>query len=226
MTTKHVVADDLLGKLSRKQWELQRRVQEGTLSAEKVLSELQRLIEGQMLSAFGFEAWPMTLSHFKHRVDPGAFKLNDVFCYKNGFRTGGSDIPAKLERLELTKGRIDRGEIVEVQLLRIDQPCSLLAALDYIESAGYQVAHAWEFAAFVQSSIVTKGIHPIQICCLGTFLAEGKEPECLSIGGMTLQHDNPNEWSLGFHPISESLFCPRWKEVYILVRTAKDEKKS
>lgn len=47
MTTKHVVADDVFGTIAKRQWELNRRVLEGTLDPEWVASELQRVIEGQ-----------------------------------------------------------------------------------------------------------------------------------------------------------------------------------
>jgi hypothetical protein len=46
MTTKHVVADDILGKISRKVWELNRRVLEGSIDPERVLFMLQETIEG------------------------------------------------------------------------------------------------------------------------------------------------------------------------------------
>lgn len=45
--TKQVVTDEQLGKLSRKQNDLFRRVREGTLSVAEVLAALQRIIEGQ-----------------------------------------------------------------------------------------------------------------------------------------------------------------------------------
>ncbi len=51
MTTKHVVADDQLGRLARKQHELTRRVLEGTLEPERVLQSLQGIIEGRSISA-------------------------------------------------------------------------------------------------------------------------------------------------------------------------------
>lgn len=45
--TKQVVTDEQLGKLSRKQNDLFRRVREGTLPVADVLAALQRIIEGQ-----------------------------------------------------------------------------------------------------------------------------------------------------------------------------------
>jgi hypothetical protein len=46
MTTKHVVADDVLGRISRKVWELTRRVLEGSADPERVLAILQPAFEG------------------------------------------------------------------------------------------------------------------------------------------------------------------------------------
>ena len=45
MTTKQAVTDDELGKLARKQWELFRRVKEGTLDLGRVEEALQGIIE-------------------------------------------------------------------------------------------------------------------------------------------------------------------------------------
>jgi hypothetical protein len=50
MTAKHLVADEILGRLSRKQWELTRRTLEGTLDIDQVLRGLQNLIEGQLVN--------------------------------------------------------------------------------------------------------------------------------------------------------------------------------
>lgn len=47
MTTKHVVADDVFGTIAKRQWELNRRVLEGTLDPAWVASELQRVVEGR-----------------------------------------------------------------------------------------------------------------------------------------------------------------------------------
>ncbi|MEK7139169.1 MAG: hypothetical protein AAB817_00530 [Patescibacteria group bacterium] len=46
MTTQHVVADDALGQISRKVWELMRRVLEGSVDPERTLALLQPALEG------------------------------------------------------------------------------------------------------------------------------------------------------------------------------------
>ena len=46
MTRKHVVADGVLGKVSRKVWELNRRILEGTIDPKRTLWILQKAIEG------------------------------------------------------------------------------------------------------------------------------------------------------------------------------------
>lgn len=45
MTTKHVVADDVLGKVSRRIWELIRRVLEGSVNPDRVRALLQLALE-------------------------------------------------------------------------------------------------------------------------------------------------------------------------------------
>jgi len=44
--TTHVVSDDLLGKINRRWWEVQRRVMEGTIDSDLVAHNLQATIEG------------------------------------------------------------------------------------------------------------------------------------------------------------------------------------
>ncbi len=46
MTAKHVVADDLYGKFSKRIWELDRRVLEGTIPIEDALDVVQRIFDG------------------------------------------------------------------------------------------------------------------------------------------------------------------------------------
>ena len=46
MTTKHVVADDQLGQIARRWWEVNRRLMEGTLNPTLVAHNLQVTIEG------------------------------------------------------------------------------------------------------------------------------------------------------------------------------------
>ncbi|MEK7139607.1 MAG: hypothetical protein AAB817_02810 [Patescibacteria group bacterium] len=46
MTTKHVVADDLLGQISRKVWELLRRILEGSVDPVRTMAIMQLAFEG------------------------------------------------------------------------------------------------------------------------------------------------------------------------------------
>lgn len=46
MTTRHVVADDILGKITRKVWELFRRILEGTIDHERTSAMLQLTLQG------------------------------------------------------------------------------------------------------------------------------------------------------------------------------------
>lgn len=58
MTTRVVVTDDKLGQVATKQWELFRRVKEGTLDPEWVAAELQRIIEEKIRDLAGLlAAW-------------------------------------------------------------------------------------------------------------------------------------------------------------------------
>src|SRR3989344_693600 len=48
MTTKHVVANDGLGKITKRWWEVLRRVMEGTLEPDAVATALQKIAEGTL----------------------------------------------------------------------------------------------------------------------------------------------------------------------------------
>jgi hypothetical protein len=46
MTTKHVVADEVLGKIAKRFWELMRRIMEGSVNPDRALNLLQLSLEG------------------------------------------------------------------------------------------------------------------------------------------------------------------------------------
>ncbi len=48
MTTRHVVANDALGKITKRWWEVLRRVMEGTLDPDVVATALQKIAEGTL----------------------------------------------------------------------------------------------------------------------------------------------------------------------------------
>lgn len=50
MTTKHVVSDDQLGTIARREWEVRRRLMEGTLDPILVARGLQQIAEGRGVS--------------------------------------------------------------------------------------------------------------------------------------------------------------------------------
>lgn len=61
MTTNYLVTDEQLGRLARKEWELFRRVKEGTLHPEMVLDGLQDLIENN-------SSGPVIQNPYLHRI--------------------------------------------------------------------------------------------------------------------------------------------------------------
>ena len=73
MTTKHVVADDVLGKISRKVWELYRRVFEGSVDLGRVLFFLQEAIEGAPKSRQEESSW-------------GTYLLENLWSWDNAHR--------------------------------------------------------------------------------------------------------------------------------------------
>ncbi|MEK7090730.1 MAG: hypothetical protein AAB930_04050, partial [Patescibacteria group bacterium] len=49
--TTHIVADDTLGKISRRMWEVQRRLLEGTLDPSFVAGNLQSIVEAKEVTS-------------------------------------------------------------------------------------------------------------------------------------------------------------------------------
>lgn len=92
--TKHVVADDTLGQISRKFWEIQRRILEGSLDSAKTIFNLQMIIEDKDVittslgnapqDEAGFKNWWTNFyqKYFNLKVDLSAVKIPD---YQEGF---------------------------------------------------------------------------------------------------------------------------------------------
>jgi hypothetical protein len=108
MTTKHVVTDEQLGQLARRQADLFRRVREGTLSVQGVMSDLQRIIEGgsTMVDCDAVPFIPLGLEirpedqlpgHVHGQVDATKLGLYLSEEQKNGSAIQGHDLRKELE---------------------------------------------------------------------------------------------------------------------------------
>ncbi len=103
MTTKHVVADDVFGQIARRQWELQRRVLEGTLDLEFVLSGLQSIIEERNFN----EAFTITVNYdlsLQEMIATGKYDLVNCNITQNHFPlTGNGKIELLLDLVHFGK---------------------------------------------------------------------------------------------------------------------------
>ncbi|RJR31487.1 hypothetical protein C4569_02020 [Candidatus Parcubacteria bacterium] len=72
MTTKHVVADDVLGTITRRLWEVLRRVMEGTLNPDAVATALQKIAEGTLPTEMTIAGRTYEIVDFLQKEDKGS----------------------------------------------------------------------------------------------------------------------------------------------------------
>jgi hypothetical protein len=77
--SKHIVADDEFGKVSRKMWEISRRVLEGTLNLKLVLLHLQKVIDKSQVQ-------PVRVSKFR------AVRGSTTYLVRNWFGDEDADL--------------------------------------------------------------------------------------------------------------------------------------
>lgn len=151
MTTKHVVADDIFGSINRKEWELNRRVLEGTLDAKTVLSRLQSIIED---SPYGFPI--ENQRHFKlsdkvYDVTLPAKTFKSVYDYARTSRYfSRNDID------QFSQPRISNALKAKVRLGQVTQEMSVNLLRYELGLAGIKPASTWELVAFIGQSAVTR----------------------------------------------------------------------
>ena len=152
MTTK-IVADDLLGKVAIKQWELYRRVKEGSLDVHSVLRALQGIIENEV-EQFGIEKLDWTVSSKIHEilVEEGVDFQESVqqasYVWNHGRREG---FPFELKGTVKKRKHKNRFRLAELH-----QEVELGVVKTYAQLAGFDLATAWELLSFVRQSTVTR----------------------------------------------------------------------
>jgi hypothetical protein len=169
MTAKPAVADDMLGKIARKQWELFRRVKEGTVEPETVLTALQGLIENQA-DLLGIERLNWRISAEVHEVtvresDDFVSRVIEVgYLWRQGNYNEHAFIHrGKIEKLP-SKARLRLAKLPKATKLTVADIRS------YTDMSGYDLATAWELLAFMQQSTATRIFKPsIFIIALGSY---------------------------------------------------------
>lgn len=150
MTTKHVVADDLLGQVARKQWELTRRVLEGTLDPERVLQSLQQLVEGRSARLpcedSGFVVSEQVCS--VHVQRKGNFENAARACSGLEYFSIYHDPPKCW--LEIPEGTGPKRVKLSLALFNINADFG--AAITKLKVEGYTPADAWDLLAFFEKA--------------------------------------------------------------------------
>lgn len=158
MTTKHVVADDVFGKINRKQWEINRRILEGSLNPEKVLKRLQSIVENSNMS-FEIE----NQRHFKiadtvYELQMPDAKVTDLRKYaeSTNFFYRAFHWQTESHDLKYSEKRLNRKRKARVRLAQVTTDIKLDVLKYELQRAGITLASGWELAAFISQSPIGK----------------------------------------------------------------------
>jgi len=197
MTAQKVVADDALGKIARKQWELFRRVKEGGLDPNSVLNTLQALIQNQV-DRFDVEKPGLEISSktydvvveegddFVSRVKELGFEWNfDNFetFFKGPFTVEGCKRRKKKSRLHLAQ-LTNHHTASDVDVVKI-----------HTEQAGFDLASPWELLSFVRQSSVMQIIRTMSVIALSGYLRRSWIKTGLASYAHILVENHDRTWS-------------------------------
>ncbi len=151
-----IVTDETLGRVATKQWELYRRVKEGTLDASVVLSTLQGLIQNET-ALFDIEKLDWTVGTQVYEVEVRQ-DTDFVTMVKNfGFTWGHGN--SNTTRFVLNGG-IPKKKSVKCRLRLAKVPTTTLRGVlqVYSKQSGFELATSWELLAFIKQSSITRVI--------------------------------------------------------------------
>jgi len=177
MTTKVVPDDATLGKIAKRQHELFRRVREGTLDPNQVLSSLQSIVENQV-DCLEIERvdWEVSSKIHEIMVREGRDFVSEVkrlgFLWSYGNYQEKEDLPiykgsGKRRR---KKARFRLAKLL-TNSMGIPTTCPQGTPIGvikvYAEISGYDLADPWELLSFVEQSaatrIIKRGTHIIAL---------------------------------------------------------------
>lgn len=204
MTTREVVADDVLGQVAKRQWELFRRVKEGTLDPNFVLDALQHLVQNEAdlldlekvdwrISSRSYEIMSEQSADFVTRLSELGYDWRPPGRFTEAFILGPEE-----ERLP-RKRRVRLAELPgnpHVPFWRIKV---------YAEFCGFDLASAWDLLAFVQQCPAMKDVKEYaQILALGMY---GKVQSNLESGYAHVAVDgypNQRNWHFRGHHMAKT----------------------
>lgn len=160
--TKRVVTDGVFGQVARRQYEIQRRIIEGTLDAGEVSSQLQRIIEGGSAEVFPIEktSYSLGINSYDVRVNVGSNILHAVSVsgcastfLKDQFVVNGSRCyEASTSRPQVRKCRLRLAKIndqVYASVIRLQAKIH-----------GHILADEWDLLAFLEQAPIMQLVKP------------------------------------------------------------------
>ncbi|GEM_PF-2840516 len=149
MTAHKVVTDDTLGKIATRQWELYRRVKDGSLDPNKALSALQGIIENETdLLDIEQMDWKVSSQVYEIAVEEGDDFPAQVA--KLGYLWWHNDnLPVTI--LSHRKKQEERKVCLRLAVLT-RHPSSVGAIRVFADRSGFDLATSWELLAFVRKA--------------------------------------------------------------------------
>ncbi len=150
MTTKkqRVVADDVLGQISRRTWDLQRRVMEGTLDPQQVLNSLQSFAEGHPVVPT--DAPPFILGQRVYEIEQPPSGVGILaFAQSSQFEVYGAHLADQWPK---TQRVLDASQTSKVRVAYFQQTFIARTAFSIVQDSGIECADAWELVAFCKQS--------------------------------------------------------------------------
>lgn len=165
MTTKHVVEDGMLGKLARKQWEIQRRILEGTLNPLDVERKLQSIIENASSTAFDVERINYSVGEKVYEVRT---HIEKDFCeYVSTLTSRGVFSKTFLDYCKQFKGMhyewpapsIKKTAKRRLRLAKVERPTHKSVIIIQARQSGHTLADPWDLVAFFEQTPFREIVH-------------------------------------------------------------------
>lgn len=225
--SKHNIPDGKLATVARKQYEIMRRVLEGTLDADQVAGKLQRIIEGAPTASFEVEGYNYTLGEKSYQVTTEVTKdfcefakARKIFGHNNFLQ----DLSPKqrFDKMPVSKtGRFKR----TLRLAQVTQDTSFTVLQIQARQNGHILADAWDLIAFFEQSPFSELVHDkMDVNALGGEMLpmwfEGESGNKRTLQYIDVHGVAGNGWSLGRNGMGdfEKRNYPILKGQFILMR--------
>jgi hypothetical protein len=145
MTAHTTVTDDTLGQIAKRQWELFRRVKDGSLDPNQALSALQGIIENEAdLLEIEKLGWRVSSQVYEIDVEKGTTHGFPVRVKELGFKWRAQDVPPQIPGGNKHKGM---GRFRLAQITRNGMTARTIKV--YAELSGFDLATAEGLLSFM-----------------------------------------------------------------------------